>query len=455
MFFLAAAVVALASPSPSPQPRLHAWLYTRFYDARYLQSSALPGGNQPNETDENAIGIVHAGYDLGRGFSAGATYSFSDPNALAGLSDLNQLQEGYLAYKSAQFSVKAGDQYFNSPWADTHFKLGLAPTAFQGVDTTYSHGAWTLEGAQMTRFMSRTSPAFTRSNLLTGLAGGMNTGGFSYGRATYAPPDGGLSLSAYAYDVSDMVAFAWFSGFAALSDHGWRPFIGAQGGVERNAGASDLGIVHSSIGGLILGASPTRTVTISAAVDAIPWRRATIALPSGSSCDSQGPAPTYQIANPHPAFPYFLPQGVGQCANRGNGASTIYYGGWASPYSDGYSTDPMYTGPLLEGPVDRRSPGNSQALIGIYTSPNARFSFTESYYWFDYSNALATQATTEWDNVLVYYCSNVGTGRYRGLLFRYGYVQQHKSNVAYANGESFLGGVPLTRYSRFQLEYAI
>lgn len=452
---LALVVAAIASPAPSPTPRLQTWLYSRVYDARYLQASTLPGSTQPNETDENAFAIVHAGYDLGAGFSAGATYSFSDPNALSGVSDLNQLQESYLAFKSDNLLVKAGNQYFNSPWADTHFKLGLAPTAFQGVDAIYTRGAWTLESAGITRFMSRTSSAFTRTNLLTGVAGGADTGGFTFGRVSYAPAGEGFSLSGYAYDVNDMVAFAWLNGFATLSPHGWQPFAGVQGGVESNAGASYLGVVRSSIAGVIAGVTPARGITFTAALDEIPWRHTAIALPSGASCNSAGPAPTYQIANRNPTFPYFLPQGVAQCAGNHNGTTTLYYGGWASPYSDSYSTDPMYTGPLLEGPVDRRSPGNSQALIGLYTSANQRLTFTESYYWFDYSNSLATQATTEWDNVLAYYFSKVGAGRYRGLLFRYGYVQQHKSNVAYAGGESFLGGVPLTRYSRFQVEYAI
>jgi len=452
---LCAIVAAVISPSPSPAPRLHAWLYARAYDARYLQASSLPGGNQPNETDENAFAILHADYDLGAGFSAGGTYMFSDPNALAGLSDLNQIPESYLAYKAPGLYVKAGDQYFNSPWADTHFKLGLAPTAFQGVDAIYSHNAWTFEAAGITRFMSRTSSAFSRTNLLTGVAGGVDTSGFTYARVTYAPPAAAFSLSGYGYDIDDMVALGWFNGFISLSARGWQPFVGAQGGIETNAGASYLGIVRSSIAGLIAGVTPTRSVTISAAVDAIPWRRTAISLAKGSACGSAGPFPSYQIAGGSSVFPYFLPQGVGQCANNPNGTTTLYYGGWASPYSDGYATDPMYTSPLLEGSVDRRSPGSSQALIGVFTSSNRQLTFTESYYWFDYSNPLATQATTEWDNVLAYYFSKVRSGRYRGLLFRYGYVQQHKSNVAYAGGEPFLGGVPLTRYSRFQVEYAL
>ncbi|MGD0969235.1 MAG: hypothetical protein ABR949_13235 [Candidatus Aquilonibacter sp.] len=429
MHFLAAILVALISPSPSPTPRLHTWLYARAYDARYQ-----------NETDENAIAIFHAGYDLGGGFSAGGTYQFSDPNALAGLSDLNQLPETYLAYKSEHVSVKAGDQYFNSPWADTHFKLGLAPTAFQGVDAIYGRDGWTFEAAQMTRFMSRTSSAFRRTNLLTGVAGGINTSGFSYLHAGYAPPQGNAVLSAYAYDMDDMAAFVWFNGFAQLSPRGWQPFVGAQGGLETNAGASYLGIVRSSIAGLIVGATPWRSITLSAALDQIPWRRTALALPSGASCNSAG---------------YFLPVGVGECGNNANGTRELYYGGWASPYSDGYATDPMYTSPLFEGPVDRRSPGNSQALIGVYTSANRRLSFTESYYWFDYSNPLATQATTEWDNTLAYYFSRITAGRYRGLLFRYGYIQQHKSNVAYASGDGVLGGMPIAHYSRFQFEYAL
>lgn len=429
MFFLGAILVAALSPSPSPTPRLHTWLYARAYDARYNY-----------QTDENAMAIVHAGYDFGSGFTAGGTYTFSDPNALAGLSDLNQLQEAYLAYHGPTITVKAGDQYFNSPWADTHFKLGLAPTAFQGVDAIYVRDGWTLEAAQISRFMSRTSSAFTRTNLLTAVAGGINTSGFTYVHAGYTPPNAGAVFSAYAYNMDDMATFVWFNGFTRLSPHGWQPFIGAQGGLETNAGASYLGIVRSSIAGLIVGATPWRGITLSAAIDQIPWRRAALTLPSGPSCNSAG---------------YFLPQGVGECGNNANGTREVYYGGWASPYSDGYATDPMYTSPLFEGPVDRRSPGNSQALVGVYTSPNARFSFTESYYWFDYSNPLATQATTEWDNTLVYYFSKVAAGRYRGLLFRYGYIQQHKSNVAFVSGDGPLGGTPITRYSRFQLEYAL
>ncbi|HEV7179690.1 MAG TPA: hypothetical protein VGN11_07455, partial [Candidatus Baltobacteraceae bacterium] len=245
------------------------------------------------------------------------------------------------------------------------------------------------------------------------------------------------------------------SGAASLSSKGWSPSIAAQGGVENNAGASYIGKIHSSVFGLQVSVSPLKSISLSAGFDTTPWHRDTIVLPKGVSCDSGGATSTYQLST-QTTLPYFLPQGVAQCLSHSDGSTSVYYGGWATPYSDSYATDPLFTTGFAEGAPDRRSPGNSSIVDGTYTSGNGRLTLFSSYTRHDYSNAIARQETTEWGTLAGYRFNEVRSGAYyKGLLLRCFYVVQRKSNVAYASGASYLGGLPLIRYSRIQLEYTL
>lgn len=152
---------------------------------------------------------------------------------------------------------------------------------------------------------------------------------------------------------------------------------------------------------------------------------------------------------------YFLPQGVAQCAPAANGKTSVYYGGWASSYSDSYATDPLYTTGFAEGAPDRHSPGTSSVLEAIYTSRNKQLNYLGTYTWHNYSNAIASQRTIEWGNLFTYHFNRVGDATYKGLMVRYYYVVQRKTNVAYQNGAPYLGGTPLISYSRVQLEYSL
>jgi hypothetical protein len=449
-----AVVLALIQASPSPAPsvsRLHTSVYIRAYDASLILASKLAGGTNQNDiVGTNVFAILHADYDLGSGWSAGASYYYVTPSALVTDTHTATWMETYLAYQHRRWRAKVGNQFFKSPWADTHGVLGLSPTAYQGVDASDFAGPWTFEVADMTRFISRAETSFQRTTLLSTTP----MSGFTYGRASYAPANAPFALNAYGYAIDNTVNLLWLSASETLSAKAWAPYLNVQGGAESNAGTSDIGRIHSSIVGAQVGAYPWPTLNLSAGFDAIPWHRDTVTLPNGVSCDAGGPTPTYQLSS-QTAVPYFLPQGVAQCAPAANGLTNVYYGGWATPYSDSYATDPLYTTGFAEGSPDRHSPGTSSILEGIYTSKNKQLTFLGTYTWHNYSNPVASERTIEWGNLATYRFSKVRDATYKGLMLRYYYVVQRKTNVAYANGASYLGGTPLLSYSRIQLEYSL
>ena len=114
--------------------------------------------------------------------------------------------------------------------------------------------------------------------------------------------------------------------------------------------------------------------------------------------------------------------------------------------------------------ADRRAPGTSWKLAATYTSTNKRSIFVASDGWYNYGNALAAENTNEWTLDGQYHFSPVASGRYKGLLLRYRYAQRSESNTfcgasdtscpaGAAIGSSYLGGLPLFKYNRAQLEY--
>ena len=95
--------------------------------------------------------------------------------------------------------------------------------------------------------------------------------------------------------------------------------------------------------------------------DSIPWQNDNVALPAGVTCNNS----TYQISAKGATLGYFLPGNggssgqAGVCFTNPNGTTNVYYGGWASPYTDNYATDPFFTTQISQGMADRRAPGTS------------------------------------------------------------------------------------------------
>ena len=157
----------------------------------------------------------------------------------------------------------------------------------------------------------------------------------------------------------------------------------------------------------------------------IPWHNDSVFLPKGVTCNNSN----YQISASGNTLAYFLPSNAPQCFTNPNGTTQVYYGGWASPYTDAYATDPFFTTSLTQGMTDRRAPGNSEKVMLTFTSTNKRWVFYASDAWYDYGNALAAENTNEWNLDGQYHFSAVPKGPYHGLLLRYRYGQRTLSNT--------------------------
>jgi hypothetical protein len=508
--------VAQPSPTPSPSPQAFTYRgYVRsFYFTRENASNNpgtrfdyTPGAKYNSDAVNQATwdtGIaLHGDYSFPSGqWNIGGTYFYANPidgpcvvaanhakgavcvtqvppntnadDTLPGFT-LSTFDEAYLAYKDYGFAGKIGNQLFSSPWANPSDSR-LKPAAFQGADLAYSGlSGWTFEAADMLAFENRTSSNFSQQTLLTsypaggkGLpdninvagGGGVNTNGFAFAKAGYTNTPSGFSATGYFYGISDLVNIWWFEGKYTYKKSVWAPFIALQGGIENNSGRSYLGKIESQDVGVQIGADVTKNLRLTAAYDSIPWRTDAILLPKNVTCNSSN----YQISTKGATLAYFLPMNAAQCFANPNGATQIYYGGWASPYTDGYSTDPFFTTSVTQGMADRRAPGTSWKVGLTFTSDDKRLVFLATDAWYNYGNALAPQNTHIWTLDGRYYLGPVGKGPYRGFFLRYRYAERTQSNTfcgaAATNcvpgtpvGSSYLGGSPLFKYNRAQLEY--
>lgn len=491
------AVEATPTPAPSPNAVIYHGYVRSFYFTRQNASNSpgarfdyTPGAKYNsdgvNQATWNTGVSLDADYRFpGVAWSLGATYFYANPmdgpcvvaanhakggvcvtqippntnadDTLPGFT-LSTFDEAFLAYKSYGYLGALGYQRFTSPWANPSDSR-LKPAAFAGGDLAYSGlSHWTFEAADMLAFENRTSSDFSRQTLLTSYpAGGrglpdninapgghgINTNGFAFVKAGYANQPSGISAAGYFYGISDLVNIWWFDGEYTFKDIRWSPFIALQGGFENSSGVSYLGkIVSQDIGGQI-GADLTRNLRLTAGFDSIPWRSDTILVPTNVTCGSN-----FQISAKGATLAYFLPLNAAQCiTNKATGLTQIYYGGWASPYTDSYSTDPLFTTSVTQGMADRRAPGTSWKVGLTYTSDDKRFIFMATDAWYDYGNALAPQRTNIWTLDGRYYLSRRREERYRGFLLRYRYAQRTQTN------SQTLGGLPLFKYNRAQLEY--
>jgi hypothetical protein len=392
---------------------------------------------------------------------------------------LDTFYEGYIGFKNADWYAKGGDQVFTSPWAGPSDSR-LKPEAYQGVDVAFTGVKnFTFEAADMWQFENRTANNFSNTTLLTSFpagnsgmpaniyvpgGGSINTGGFFYGKAGYASPDG-LTLDGYFYGVSDLANMWWFDGKYVFLPVKYKPFIEMQGGFEQNSGVSYIGKIDSQVFGVRAGVNITRNILFTAAYDGLPWKTDTVFLPKGATCSSS----TYQLSTKGVTVANFLPltnNGTAVCSNNANGSVNLYEGGWASPYTDNYTSDPLFTTMGSQGMIERRSAGTSEKVQLTYTSDNKRITFLAAYGWLQYGNAIVSNANTwEWDVDGSYRFNKWnGTSTYKGLMLRDRLFNRYIGNTfcgatnttcpsGYAYGAQYLGGLPLFKYNRLQLEY--
>ncbi|GAC1388782.1 MAG: hypothetical protein NVSMB31_03490 [Vulcanimicrobiaceae bacterium] len=424
---LSIAALATASPSPAPMPQ-HTPAGT-FSTSGVLRAYEFQKINRAgvNASAFSLGGALHAEYTTAaRPLTFGITYYFADPlgtngadpqrdpridNSLPGFA-YRSLGELYAQYRTFRDVIQIGKMQLKSPWANPADGR-MIPVTFQGVAARrYFAPGWDLGIMRVARFKSRTSSTFDANNLLTNAT----TPGFLLVDVTRSAGSFTGSLHQYwFYDVASMThAQVRFE----LSD---RSFIAAQGIEEHHIGRALIGSIHSHMLGVQIG---TRVGDVNATLG---YNRA--------------PAVTYVTNNPASIF---QPTG-GTAAKRalGGGRFQVAGGGIASPYTDGYVADPLFTTSLVASLVDRRSTGSAIKFALSATSGNGRFSGSIAHGFYDYSNPLGAATATETELDGTYFLSNVDPTRsYTGFSFRQRWGYRASSGPPFA----FL-------YSRSQLQY--
>jgi hypothetical protein len=511
---LADPVAPSPSPSPTPLPLSYHGYVRSFYftrqnasnnpGAQYDFSSSKYGSAGVNQAGWNTAIAVGGDYNFpGGGWDIGGTYLYANPmdgpcvvpaNHIKGSACVSQappntnpddtlpgftlstFYEAYLKYKAYGWNGAMGNVTFESPWANGADSR-LKPAAFEGGYLGYTApSGWTIQGADMLAFENRTSSQFSRQTLMTSYPAGNNglasniivpggagifTDGFAMGKIGYDDPSGyGFSAHGYYYGVYDLAGMWW--GDAKYTFRGsLAPFIAMQGGSDQNAGKSFIGKINSQAYGAQIGATIAKNFLVTAGYDAIPWKTDSIFLPAGVTCNNSN----FQISA-KATLAYVLPLNAAQCFTNGNGRTSLYYGGWASPYTDNYDSDPLFTTSLSQGMVDRRAPGTSWKVGVQFTSTNNKWVFIATDAWYNYGNALAPENTNIWVVDGRYRFSHYsGKGPYHGLVLRDRYIQRTLSNTfcgaagttsclpSAPIGQSEFGGLPLFKYNRAQIEY--
>jgi hypothetical protein len=469
------AQTATPSPKPTatPKPFSYSGYVRAFYFTRQNASGYLKGTGQIDQASFNAAIKLHGEYAFARSpWSVGATYVYADPlgangpcddaaNYAAGgscaqypapsakfkMSDttlpgyrLATLGEAYLRYHDKYVDAKVGNQQFTSPWAhpsDSRVK----PVFFQGIDANVAIApGWSIGASRMIQWESRVSSDFNKSTLLPGSLNADGsiknaTSGFLLAKASYAHASDFVANLNF-YDFYDYATLVWLDGK-------WYPnpksplkfFLAGQFGSEKSAGRSIAGIVDNQTVGAQIGASFGKNVDVTLGYNTSPWHSKDL---TAASC-----------ATAQAASGVLLPgAGTPVCTALAGGASRVYYGGMASPYTDSYATDPTFTGSISQTMVDRRSAGDGLKLAATFQTSDKRFKTVVSQAWYDYSNGAGANALTAETNVdLTYFFNKVGKGAYRGFQLRHRYAERDIRNT------ELYGGLPVFKYNRTQLEF--
>jgi hypothetical protein len=472
-----AAFAQTATPAPKPTATPEPFSYNGYVRAFYFtrqNATAYPKGTgQLNQASFNAAIKLHGEYAIGATpWTVGATYVYANPlgindmcddvdNYAAGgtcqqypsannnnkMSDttlpgytLATLGEAYLQYKDKYVSAKIGNQQFTSPWANPSDSR-VKPVFFQGLDANVAVApGWNVGVSRMLQWESRVSSDFNKSTLLPGSLAA---------NGSIANPTSGFLLLKGSYThASDFAAnlnFYQFYNYATLTwlDGKWYPspkspfklFLAGQFGSEKSAGSAISGLVDNQMVGAQIGASIGKNVDVTLGYNTSPWHSKDIFAASCAAAQS--------------ASGLFLPTaGSPICQTLGGGTYRIFYGGMASPYTDSYATDPLFTASISQSMVDRRAAGDAFKLAATYQTTSKRFKAILSQAWYDYSNGAGGNAGTSETNVdLTYFFNKVGKGTYRGFQLRHRYAERDiRNTVLYA-------GLPVFKYNRTQLEY--
>ena len=485
----AAAPVAPAANPVKLSGNLRAFYFTRTNSA---PCSVTLNKNQCNAAAFNLGGKIHGDYQFAKTpWSLGASFFGAEPfngngtspgfnpridNSLPG-NEIAVLGEGYLQYKNKYATGQIGREIINTPWANASDSR-MTPSSFQGAWLAGNVSpTLTLAGYYMTRFRARTTSGFYNDTLLTSChqqnpvlyyPGGVTqvlagvdpcvapsntyvnraTRGFGMLQVTkkFNPT---WVANAYYYNVADVVNIIHLdTKYNFIPKSSTNPYLAAQYIAESDTGRAQIGIVHAHMLGLQYGQSVGKNVDV-----AFSYNQSPQTLYTTTNCG--GPT----VASSTGVF-----GGTAGNAVAGAPAGTVYCygGGIASPYTDSYATDPLFTTSISQGLADVHKPGSGLKAQFTFQTNNKRFkaiiSGAQYYYGLPvaFPGAPAGNLANAVDNrkelnVDVQYFLNAVDPKkpYHGFSIRQRYVDRFQ----YFGGGATASSNGDFKYNRTQLEY--
>ena len=456
-----------ATPAPATNPLKTSGTIRAFYFTRTNRNSNVLGAPQgvPNAAAFSLGGKYHAEYQFAKTpWTVGATYYGATPlgttgtnpgfnptvdNTLPGY-ELSTLGEMYLQYKNKYVEGKTGKMQINTPWAGPSDSR-IVPSLFQG---TYFQGNFTptvTAGVMyMARFKSRVTSAFNSNTLLTscntinptgkvpylgknvGVPGDpcnaqQTTKGFLafYGTKKFA--NSGLVANVYnyqIYDIENLLHIDAKYNYAPKSPA--NPYMAVQYIAENDIGRALLGTIHNHTYGFQVGASLSKNIDGALSYNNMPQ--------------------TVNITNNCTSSVGGVFGGVkGQAVAGSPGFNYCYGGSVASPYSDSYATDPLFTTTISQGLADVHKPGSGiKGALTLQTN-NHRWKaiIAQAFYSYGLPVAGGTDNRSETNVDVQYFFNAVDPKKpYHGLSIRHRYADR----IQTGNPFDF-------KYNRTQLEF--
>ena len=319
----------------------------RAYDFNRIYSPSTQNA-QPSQSAFSLGGRIDAhtgsflgGFSLGIGFLTAHSLGANDRNddlihvdqtLAGGRTSITALGQAYLQFQNSWLTIKSGNQNINTPWINDSDSRML-PATYQGVfadavPIEHVH----LIGLRIFRWKSRTSTDYFRNNLYyspsysgddmrggpskPSLSGASTQGAAAFG-STYA--DHGLKISLWYYSFEQFANSVYNdSAYTFETDTGFDPFIGDQ-------------FLRQWKGDSLLNGASINAIAGKTVDNATYGGKAGINSPYGQLMFA------YTGITSHPG--------------------TVGNGALISPYTVGYTTDPLDTSSMIRGMVDA-GPGN-------------------------------------------------------------------------------------------------
>lgn len=441
-----------AHPAPAPTPLLgHLSVSGKVRGYDFQRFNRVQNAANPNRHALEFAGLPHLSYRLGNTpFNVGYTYGgatgfgFNNgPNPIANSRidntlpgyPLNQpVHEFYVQYKDANNAVTVGTQELNHPWTPNSDSR-VTPASYEGVDSTFKLlNSLSFSLTRILAFEQRNSSGFEPNTLLTAAYPGATvarnnpfTPGTLRVALNFHPLDRAV-VSAENYEFYNIVNLTYAEGKYGLDPYvKANPYLAVQYVAENSLGTSQIGIVRNHTVGGQLGASVVKNLLLAVSGDFSPPEYAEVSASSAAQAQSA----------------YFVGGGgTGDAVRIGPNRYRVAYGGLASPYTDSLGTDPLYTTQITQGLADRRSAGNSYKAALVFTSSTKQLKLIADEAWYQYSNDISRNLTSEFNADATYYFNKVRPGAYKGFFVRVRISPRNQPTLPYR-----------FEYQRFQTEY--